>query len=298
MPPSKLKAVEPKQAEPSKPKILIYGKPGVGKTWTSLDFPKVYYMDTEGGADLQHYTDKLVASGGMYFGPEQGSLDFETVIGQFQALATEDHGFKTVVIDSISKLFNTAVSDEAEKLGDKDAFGASKKPAIAYMRRLVNWINRVDMTVILVSHEKPEWGVDNKGNRTEIGTTFDCWDKLEYELHLCLNIIKAGPNRTAKIRKSRLIGFPDGESLKWSYADFAERYGKDAIEKQGKHIVLASDAQLKEITNLLSVVKLRDGLEEKWLKAANAETWPEVEQDKIQAVINEIKNKYIKGEAT
>ena len=68
---SKLKAIAPKAAEPSKPKMLIYGKPGVGKTWAALDFPSVYYMDTEGGADLEHYTDKLLAAGGMYFGPEQ-----------------------------------------------------------------------------------------------------------------------------------------------------------------------------------------------------------------------------------
>jgi hypothetical protein len=65
---SKLKAVAPKAAEPSKPKMLIFGKPGVGKTWTSLDFPNVYYVDTEGGADLAHYTDKLEKSGGVYFG--------------------------------------------------------------------------------------------------------------------------------------------------------------------------------------------------------------------------------------
>src|SRR5262249_38170256 len=103
---SKLKAVDPKAAEPSKPKILIFGKPGVGKTWGSLDFPSVYYIDTEGGADLKHYTDKLTKAGGMYFGPEQGSLSFASVLEQIQALATERHSFRTVVIDSISKLMN------------------------------------------------------------------------------------------------------------------------------------------------------------------------------------------------
>lgn len=85
-------------------------------------------------------------------GPEEGALDFETVIGQLQALASEDHPFKTVVIDSITKLFNTAVANEAERLGAKDAFGASKKPAVAFMRRLVAWIQRLDMNVVLISH--------------------------------------------------------------------------------------------------------------------------------------------------
>src|SRR5664280_1663930 len=77
-PMTKLKAKDPKTTEPSKPKILIFGKPGVGKTWFSLDFPSVYYIDTEGGADLAHYTAKLIKSGGVYMGPEDGSLDFPT----------------------------------------------------------------------------------------------------------------------------------------------------------------------------------------------------------------------------
>ena len=47
---SKLKAKDPVNAEPSKPKMLIFGKPGVGKTWGALDFPSCYYIDTEGGA--------------------------------------------------------------------------------------------------------------------------------------------------------------------------------------------------------------------------------------------------------
>jgi hypothetical protein len=296
---SKLKAVDPKDTEPSKPKVLIYGKPGVGKTWASLDFPGVYYIDTEGGADLQHYTDKLKASGGVYFGPEQGSLDFEAVIGQIQALATEKHTYKTLVVDSISKLYNTSIADEAERLGDKDAFGASKKPAIAYMRRLVNWLNRLDMNVILIAHEKTEWGVDAKGQRAEIGSTFDAYDKLEYELHLCLNIVKAGPNRFAKVRKSRLTGFPEAESFKWSYNDFAAKYGQDVIEKDGKRLVLATPEQIAKIKNLINIVKLPEGQLEKWLKAANAETLEEIEQCKAQKIIDFINEKYIKtqGEA-
>ena len=125
---SRLKAVDPVSAEPSKPKILIYGKPGVGKTWTSLDFPKPYYIDTESGADLAHYTKKLKAAGGAYFGVDQGILDFKEVIEQVKALATETHEYKTLVIDSVSKIFNTAIAAEAERLGAADQYGASKKP--------------------------------------------------------------------------------------------------------------------------------------------------------------------------
>lgn len=292
-PRSKLKAVPPKAAEPSKPKILIFGKPGVGKTWGALDFPSVFYIDTEGGADLAHYTDKLERAGGVYLGPEQGSLSFETVMEQVQALATEQHHYRTLVIDSISKLFNMEIANEAERLGDKDAFGASKKPAVAYMRRLTSWLQRIDMNVIMIGHEKPLWGLDKTGQRSEIGVTFDCWDKLEYELHLCLNIIKAGPTRLAKVGKSRLTGFPEASSFPWSYDEFAERYGKDVIEKEAKQIVLASPEQIAEMNKLLEVVKVADDWQEKVFKKAGVEAWADMDADKLDKCIASLKERIV-----
>ena len=282
---SKLKAKDPKEATPSKPKLLIYGKPGVGKTWQALDFPLCYYIDTEGGADLTHYTDKLKRAKGVYMGPEDGSLDFPTVIEQFQALATEKHGYKTVVVDSISKLFNSAIAAEAERLGDKNAFGADKKPAIAYMRRLVAWVNRLDMNVLFIAHSKSEWGIDTKGERTEIGQTFDCWDKLEYELHLALEITKQGPSRKAKVRKSRLTGFPDADIFAWDYATFADRYGKDIIEAESTPITLATADQVAEIERLLTIVRIDPTTIEKWKTKAGAETFAEFNADQASGVI-------------
>lgn len=286
---SKLKAVDPKAAEPSKPKILIYGKPGVGKTWTALDFPNVYYVDTEGGADLEHYTDKLKASGGMYLGPKEGSQSFTTIIEQVQALATEQHGFKTLVIDSISKVFNMEIAHEAERLekaGIKNEFSKDKIPAVRMMKRLVTWLQRIDMNVILIAHEKAEWK-----NGEQVGETFDCWDKLEYELHLCLNIFKAGNAHKARVRKTRLIGFPAAETFTWSYADFAERYGKDIIEKETTAIELATPEQLAQLKSLLEIVKLPEGTTDKWLSAANAESFEEMDTDKIAKCIDLLKSK-------
>lgn len=290
---SKLKAITPTSAIQKKPKILIYGKPGAGKTWASLDFPKCYYIDTEGGANLKHYTDKLKASGGMYLGVEQGAMDFPTVIEQIKLLGTEKHDYKTVVIDSISKLYNTAISNESERLGDKDAFGASKKPAIAYMRRLVNWLSKIDMNVILIAHEKSEWGQDSKGDRVEIGVTFDAWDKLEYELDLCLNIYKSGALRQARVRKSRLEAFPEANIFKWSYEDFAKLYGKDVIEKTPESLVLATEDQLKELQKLFETVRIPEGQEEKWLKQANADGWEDMTSKSVAWVIDYIKKTYL-----
>lgn len=282
---SKLKAKAPSQVEPSKPKILIYGASGVGKTWFSLDFPSTIYFDTEGGASRTHYMDKLAKSGGMILGPEDGSLDPDVVISQFQALATEKHQFKTVVVDSITKLYNTIIANEAERLGDKDAFGASKKPALAFMRRLVNWIHRLDMNVVLICHQKDEWGQDAKGDRVQTGVTFDCWDKIEYELDLAFQVIKQGASRYGVVRKSRLLGFPDREKFPLSYEEFALRYGKDVIEKAVATITLATTEQVAEIERLAAVIKMSDDEKQKWLTKASASEWNELSTEQATKAI-------------
>ena len=291
---SRLKAVPPKAAEPSKPKVLIYGKPGVGKTWGALDFPACYYIDTEGGANMRHYTDKLVASGGMYLGPDQGSTDFATVLDQIAALAVERHNFRTLVIDSVSHLFNTeiaATQDRMAEQGKKDEYGASKKPALTLMRRAVMWLDKIDMNVILIAHQKDEYGTNQKGEREVIGATFDCWDKLEYILHLALHIEKNGPRRSARVRKSRLLGFPDAETFPWSYTEFASRYGRDIIEGDVKQIVVASDEQVAEFTGLLTKVRMPEDWLEKCLRRGKAERVEDLEATALAAMIEMVRKR-------
>lgn len=283
---SKLKAKAPLTVQPGKTKAMIFGPSGVGKTWFTLSFPRPYYIDTEGGADLRHYQERLEAAGGAYLGPQEGSLDFDTVIDQMKSLSTEQHPFKTLIIDSVTKLYQTTIANESDRLGDKDAFGASKKPAIAWMRRLVNWTQKLDMNVWFVAHDSAEWGIDPKTcQRTEIGRLPDVWDKLIYELDLTLQAQRRGPLRVAVVRKSRLLGFPDMDSFPLEYADFATRYGKDYIEGASKSMQLATTEQITEINRLLGVVKVTEQEIEKVLTKAGAEGWDELSTEQATATI-------------
>jgi hypothetical protein len=288
---SKLVAVAPKAAEPSRPKMLIYGKEGIGKSYFAAQFPRPYFIDTEGGANRAQYTALLDAAGGAYMGPAQGSCDFETVIEQVMALAQERHPYKTLVVDSITRLFNTAIANEAERLGDKDAFGASKKPATQFMRRLINWLMRIDCSVILTAHQVDVWGLNDKGQREVIGVGPDVWPKLPYELDLTINVLKVGPRRIGKIGKSRLVDFPETNTFDFTYEVFAGMYGEEIIDAESKPLDLATDEQVAEIKRLLDLVKLPDGQAEKWLAAASAELWSEVEADKAVKVIAALKAK-------
>jgi hypothetical protein len=282
----KLRAHDPKEAKVSKPKILIFGRPGVGKTWGSLDFPSVYYIDTEGGANLDHYTDKLKKAGGVYLGPDDGSNDFNVVTEEIIALATTKHDYRTLIIDSYSKIFNTQVSADHERM-DKNGrdmektFGAEKKPAINWTRKWLRWFDKLDMNVILICHERD---VYKDGKMT--GTNFDGWDKLEYELHLALRIVKQGNSRIANVTKTRLEKFEDGATFPWSYAEFAKRYGQDVIESAATPIVPATAEQIGRLNQLIDLLKVPADLTDKWMEKAGVDEWREMDTDTIQKCLD------------
>lgn len=282
---------DPELAEPSKPKMVIFGGSGVGKTWFALGFPKVYYWSPEPGATRRHYTARLKAGGGLYVGPEDGACDFELLIDQTKALATVAHPYRTLVVDSITEIYNLTIAKEAERLNTPNTFGAEKKPAIAYMRRFIAACQRLDMNVILIAHEKSEWGADLNGNRIEIGKTPDAWDKLLYSLDLGLHAVKRGKSRLALTRKSRLLGFPEGETFPLEYGDFAERYGKDVIEKEVSVITLATPEQVSEITRLVDLLKIEPEQIARWHEKANAETFTDYTTDIAAKTIKTLTDK-------
>lgn len=280
---TKLKAKPPAEVKPGHSKILLYGGPGSGKSWFAASFPSPYYIDVEAGAQLAHYTDRLRAAGGVYFGPDDGAGEFDTVMAEIQTLATEKHGYRTLVIDSVTKLYQSRIARDAERLGEKDAFGASKKPAIAQMRRLVSWMPKLDMNVVLIAHDVALWGGEGK-DRKQIGTGPDAWEKLSFELDLTLRVTKAGPGvRRAQVDKSRLTGFPEfsefylqeaGKDV--GYKNFAERYGKDFLESASVPVVLATPEQVAEIERFVTLLKLDADEIEKVLTKANADAWSEL----------------------
>jgi hypothetical protein len=281
---AKLRATKPNAKKSEKAQVLVLGRPGVGKTWLSIDFPNVLYIDCEGGAKRAEYQQKLEQAGAMVLTPEDGAGDFKVVLEEVQALAMSDHEFKTLVIDSYSKLFNNTIAEEEERLlaaNEKIAFGNEKKPAVKYSRRLVRWLQKLDMNVILICHEKAQW----EGGE-QIGHTYDGWDKLAYELDLTIRVTKTGNTRTGHVMKSRLSEFPDGSTFDWNYDEFARRYGRATLE--GKVVALkpATDEQLTQISVLLDKVKVPNGWESKVMEKAGVDNWSEMDSDAVQKCID------------
>ena len=80
------------------PRILIYGPEKMGKTTLASEFPAPVFLQTERGESGDLELDALAPEG------ETHLTTFEQVIDAIRALAAEDHGFQTVVLDSVSAL--------------------------------------------------------------------------------------------------------------------------------------------------------------------------------------------------
>lgn len=283
-----LKAVKPESVQNRKPKFLISGKSGVGKTFFALDFPAPYYIDVEEGAVREQYVKKLNGAGGVYFGPTQGSRDIKSVIEELKTLATEKHNYKTLIIDSFSHLYNLAAAIAEEKVGND--FGKDKKEANRPTRQLIRWIENLDMTVILVCHQKDKWERKN-GQLVSTGTTFDGFDKLEYILDLWIEIEKLGSERSYTVKKSRIEQFPESMTFPLDYAKFSTLYGTEIIERESKPLSLATPEQVAEVTSLLEIVKIDEEIVDKWFTKAEVESWDQMNADTITACIAFLKKK-------
>ena len=277
---AKLKAVKPEDVVLAKPRFLISGKSGIGKTMFALSFPRPYLIDCEGGATREQYQTKLKAAGGVYFGKDAGSQDFNVVIDEIKTLITEKHPYKTLIIDSFSYLYNlTAAQAEAE--GGSD-FGRDKKEANKPTRQLIRWLEKLDMNVILICHSKDKWRRIGKDIVNE-GTTFDGYDKMEYILDLWIEIVKG---QKFEVRKSRIASLPQDEMFELKYEKFAELYGKEVIEKEAVEKKLATSDQIAVIKKLQETISHDPKMVDKMFKKEDADDWDDFSFDHLQAAID------------
>lgn len=284
-----LKGKEPKDVKRSKPKFILSGKSGVGKTFFMMEFPKPYIIDCEGGAVEPQYVERMKKVGACYLGKEEGSQDFKTVIEQLKELATTKHDYQTLVIDSFSKLYNLTAAIAEETVGN--VYAADKKAAQKPTRQLQLWMDRLDMTIALVCHSKAKW---ESGQPTGT-TTFDGWDKLEYDLNLWVELIQTGKRRDLVVRKSRIDGFILGNSYPADYESFAKLYGMDVMDKASEPLTLATSDQIAEATGLMTTFNVSMEDQKKALKKYDVDEWSELSTTEISKIINELKSKLTKG---
>lgn len=265
-------------------KAFFYGVSGVGKTMAAIQFPAPYVIDAERGAENSQYVDALKKNGGVIF----QTTDFDDLILEVRSLLSEKHTYKTLVIDPLTIIYSNLLNSCADKLGKNGKDGTERGrhylEAEKHMKRLLQLLMRLDMNVIITSHAKPEYAPG--GEMTIIGTTFDCYKKLDYLFDLAIEVTKRGKVRKGLVKKTRIASFEEGELFDFCYAEIAKKYGKDVIEKEAAIQKLVSKEQLSKIYELVYYSPVTQETMDKTLNKAGVSCYEDLTEEQAQKIID------------
>ncbi len=129
--------------------VCIYGVPGVGKTTFGASAPNPLIYCLERGADNLDVS-KLTA-------PDS----WEGFVNDIRELATTEHGFKTLVIDTLDALEPLVISYVCEEAGKKTladfGFGSGYFLVVQQWRLFLSALDLLrdkrDMNIVLIAHE-------------------------------------------------------------------------------------------------------------------------------------------------
>lgn len=260
-------------------KLFMYGPAGVGKTTAAIQFPNSYIIDCERGCE--NYEKLINASRSVVF----QTTDIHDVIQEVKNLLTESHTYRTLVIDPITPVYNDLLEKSEAKVGAD--FGRHYGAANKEMKRLANLIMALDMNVVITAHAKTEYGA----NFSKLGYTFDGWRQLDYWFDLVVELGKKGKKRLARVVKTRIETFPDEDVFEWSYDAIRQRYDATMLEKEATAVVLATPDQVRQLKDLLTIVRLPEGMVEKWLAKAGVDDWEDMPSQMIDRCIEYVKNR-------
>lgn len=166
-------------------KMLVYGAPGVGKTYFSSSAPKPLFVDVEGGT-------LSIRNAGRNIDVVKVNR-FADIFEIHKFLMAGDHDYQTVIVDSLTELQKKSLDGIMEEAYRKDPMKRDPDVAelrdwgknTAQLRKAVRYFRDLPMNVIFTSLEK-----DTKDESTgAIRVGPDLTPKLQNDVAGYLDII-------------------------------------------------------------------------------------------------------------
>lgn len=283
-----LDAVRPEKIQ-KRFKALFYGGPGLGKTLTSIKFPRPYVFDTEGGCENEEYVDILSKEEGSVL----KTLDTHQILSNIQSLRTQKHPFKTVVLDSISYLYQALLEEADSNPSIKEGFGGYYRYANKFIKKIILNLLKLDMNVIIICHSKDKYKVNSREMEIEERVPDgpkDLSHMFDLVLEICMNDRKSFKS-VALVKKSRIRNFIEGDVINFNFQEISEKYGAETFIKDAVPVKMATDQQVQTLQKMIEILRIPFETTHKWLKKAQVENFREMESGKIQKCIDHLKPK-------
>ena len=132
------------------PRLVVHGPAGIGKTTFAASLPNPIFVQTEDGLgqiDVPHFP--LAKS-------------FDQVTGALDALLTEDHDYKSVVVDSLDWLeahvWRAVCEHHGKNSIEEFGYGKGYVEALVFWRRYIDMLNRLrdekGMVICQIAHSQ------------------------------------------------------------------------------------------------------------------------------------------------
>ena len=216
-----LRGVPPKETRRGL-KLFIYSEPGVGKSYFCSQFKNAYFIDSEEGAKMSKYVENINNNKGALFSTRK----FNDLAQELVALSSIEHPYETLVIDSITPIYDDLVEEERERIkkeGRRAKISEEYQVANSRFKKMVWLLLDLPMNVVITAHAKKEYGE----NMTVIGTTFDGYKKFAFMFDLVLEAIVRKGKRIAIVKKSRILDLEPDQEFEFSFQEFSKIYSKE-----------------------------------------------------------------------